>query len=74
MSAPRNDRCSCRKSGAYATRDVALRELERVQELAQTSGQLYVPTGVERCPAGVWHLTSKTAKRWKSGKPRRRAR
>lgn len=72
MSPARNDLCSCRKTGAWRTREAAVAARDRI---LATSDRWQLPTGVERCPAGVWHLTSKLTKRWAKGKlSRRRAR
>lgn len=75
VATSRNDLCACHKSGAWRTRERAQAALERILAEPLDPTRLYAPSGVERCPAGIWHLTSKTGKRWAKGKAsRRRAR
>lgn len=61
-----NPLCKCHKSGAWRTREDAEAALIRIQ--ADPEPRMYTPTHVTSCARGVWHLTSKQQKRWRSGK------
>lgn len=76
MSAARNELCACHKSGAWRTKSAAEEALERVQALPPNPDdpRWYKPVDVQRCAAGIWHLTAKPGKSWRSGKKPRRKR
>lgn len=62
-----NPLCRCSKSGAWTTRQAAEEALRRVLDDPDPA-RAYKPTHVFECPHGVWHLTSKSGKTWRSGK------
>jgi hypothetical protein len=66
-----NPLCPCRKTGAWSRKEDAEAALAKMKP---DGTRLYMPVGVDLCPHNVWHLTSKSGKRWRSGKRNRQRR